>query len=242
MPIPSEIPTRAESDKEKPWNEMIATLDPWQQDLLKGSTGIRADQNVEGLKELLQASNGELFLVSDGGCREEVAGYGFVVANATTGERLWKASGRVRGLDISAYRAEANGMLAAVVFIHMFVWYQCTNETTACKITHYCDNQSLVLETEWSRTWSETRDSLKPEYDLLKAIQAVASQKVKVPRYQRNKWVRGHQEDTTPYERLPLEAQMNAQADKLATQAIITSLKKDKFLNVITNPFCKAYL
>jgi hypothetical protein len=35
---------------------------------------------------------------------------------------------------------------------------------------------------------------------------------------------------------------MNVQANKLATQAIITSLKKDKFLNVITNPFCKAYL
>jgi hypothetical protein len=73
MPIPSEIPTRAKSDKEKPWNKMIATLEQWQQDLLKGSTGSRSEQNIEGLKELLQSTKGELFLVSDGRCRDEVA-------------------------------------------------------------------------------------------------------------------------------------------------------------------------
>jgi hypothetical protein len=34
---------------------------------------------------------------------------------------------------------------------------------------------------------------------------------------------------------------MNVQTDELATHAILKSLKKDNYLNLITNPFCKAY-
>jgi hypothetical protein len=71
LPIPSEIPTKAESDKAKPWQEMIEMLDQWQQDLLTGSKEAHKDQNVMRLKELLQATDGELTVVSDGGCRNQ---------------------------------------------------------------------------------------------------------------------------------------------------------------------------
>jgi hypothetical protein len=66
--------------------------------------------------------------------------------------------------------------------------------------------------------------------------------RVRLPGYQRNKWVRGHQEETIPYAKLPLEAQMNVDTDELATEAIIDSLKKDRVLNAIPSPYCKAYL
>jgi hypothetical protein len=35
---------------------------------------------------------------------------------------------------------------------------------------------------------------------------------------------------------------MNVQADELATHTILSALKKDKRLDAVINPFCKAYL
>jgi hypothetical protein len=62
------------------------------------------------------------------------------------------------------------------------------------------------------------------------------------PKYQRNRWVRGHQEDTTPLALLPIEARLNVEADHLATAAIESTKKKDRVLQVVRNPSCKVYL
>jgi hypothetical protein len=96
VPIPTAIPLAIQCDKSSPWHEMIATLPHWQQELLAGSGKNHMDQRVDGLKTLLQEPNGKLTMVSDGGCRDKVGSYGFVLANARTGERLWKASGHLR--------------------------------------------------------------------------------------------------------------------------------------------------
>jgi ubiquitin len=63
-----------------------------------------------------------------------------------------------------------------------------------------------------------------------------------IQRYRENRWIKGHQEDTVPFELLPLEAQLNVEADQLATAAILGTLKKDTVLQVIKNPYCYAYL
>jgi hypothetical protein len=52
----------------------------------------------------------------------------------------------------------------------------------------------------------------------------------------------GNQEDTTQYHKLPLEAQLNVNADKLATAEIANHKKKDRLLHTTTNPHCYAYL
>jgi hypothetical protein len=93
-------------------------------------------------------------------------------------------------------------MLAGIHFLRIFMWYH-GDAKAACKITHFCNNQSLVTETAWGRTWEEPCDSLKPEFDLLTAITAERKLLQKLaPQYQPNKWVKGHQEDTTPYHKL----------------------------------------
>jgi hypothetical protein len=42
---------------------------------------------------LAESGASDLVVVSDGGCKDKVGSYGFVVANAVTGKRIWKASG-----------------------------------------------------------------------------------------------------------------------------------------------------
>jgi hypothetical protein len=231
------------------WGHAIAALPKWKRQLLEGcneqptthdDTEEAHSQDTGRLK--VEDSTTQLLVVSDGGCKDKVGSYGFVVANATTGKRIWKASGRVWGNDITSYRAEAQGMLAALTFMLTFVHHHC-NGKAECTIKHYCDNESLVQETEWSRTWSEPSDSLKPEYDLLRGITEIRKElQACAAKYRRNGWVRGHQEDTTPYHKLPLEAQLNVDADKLATAEIANHKKKDRLLHTNTNPHCYAYL
>jgi hypothetical protein len=103
-------------------------------------------QDPNTLASLLQDQKAQLYIVSDGGCKDKVGSYGFVVANATNSKRIWKASGRVRGNDISSYRAEAHGMLAAVTFVLAFAKHHCEGKV-ACSVKHFCDNESLVKET-----------------------------------------------------------------------------------------------
>jgi ribonuclease HI len=183
-----------------------------------------------------------LYIVSDGGNREKVGSYGFVIADAESEERLWQASGRAQGFDMSSYRAEAQGMLAGLHFLRMFIWFHC-NAKAACKLTHFCDNQSLVIETAWNRTWAEPSDSLKPEYDLLAAITRERELlQTYAHKYQRNRWVKGHQEDVTPYHQLTFESKLNIEADKLATEAIDTVERKNRLLKVTGNKYCRAFL
>jgi hypothetical protein len=238
------------------WGHAIAAQSEWKRQLLEGcekapNTSANDDtvetmptklQDTESLIALLKDPRARALVVSDGGCKDKVGSYGFVVANEVTGKRIWKASGRVRGNDITSYRAEAHSMMAALAFLLTFTQHHC-NGKAACTLKHYCDNDSLVQEMEWSRTWSEPSDSMKPEYDLLRGITEVRKELQEcAPKYRRNSWVRGHQEDTTPYHKLPLEAQLNVDADKLATAEIVNHKKKDRLLHAITNPHCYAYL
>jgi hypothetical protein len=103
--------------------------------------------------------------------------------------------------------------------------------------------KSLVIETAWSRSWREPSDSLKPEYDLLVAIAGERELLQQMaPEYQRNKWVKGHQEETTPYHKLSFESRLNIEADQLATEAIESVESRDKLLQVTGNGYCRAYL
>jgi hypothetical protein len=165
-----------------------------------------------------------------------------IVEDNPTGQRLWAASGRAQGPNMSSYRAEAQGMLAAKVLIWMFIHYFCETEVKA-QITFFCDNQSLVDETAWAREWKYANDSLKPEYDLLVAIRKESEDLRRMcPRYGENQWVKGHQEETTPLAELPMEAQLNVEADALASKEIRECKKKDRELEVIRNEACRVYV
>jgi hypothetical protein len=145
-------------------------------------------------------------------------------------------------LEKQAYDVIWAKVLAAITFLKRLIWFHC-NDQAACTIRHWCDNDSLIQETQSIRGWKETANSLKPEADLLKAIVNTArGVHQRVRKYKENRWVRGHQEDTVPFELLPLEAQLNVEADELTTAAIMGTLKKDTVLQAIHNPYCHAYL
>jgi hypothetical protein len=133
------------------WKQFCRKLNTWRQEWLAGCADLESDdqedgQNAERLSLALCDPSAHLYIVSDGGNQEKVGSYGFVIADATSEERLWQASGQAQGFDMSSYRAEAQGMLAGLHFLRIFVWYHCKAKAE-CKITHFCDNQALVIET-----------------------------------------------------------------------------------------------
>jgi hypothetical protein len=92
-------------ERSRQWQEVSDSLPPFLKDLLQGSRNDDENQNVAKLKKLLLDPAGKMLVVSNGGCRNKVGSYGFTITNASTKERVWAASGRVHGSNISSYRS-----------------------------------------------------------------------------------------------------------------------------------------
>jgi hypothetical protein len=98
QPVPNtEIGTRADSRF-----QYVSKLPEWEKDLLSGCSTASAESEIETLKELLLDPMSKLMVVSNGGCRNKVGSYGYLVANSMTRQRVWKVAGRARGIDMSA--------------------------------------------------------------------------------------------------------------------------------------------
>jgi hypothetical protein len=160
---------------------------------------------------------------------------------ASNGERLWQNSGRVRGYELNSYRAEATGMLSWLKFIQEFTRFN--KVKTRCKVVLYCENLSLVEEVQYMNTLAGNRDALKLEFDLLIAILCTRRElQQRAPGLEQARHVKGHQDNTTRYEDLSPQAQLNVDADKMATEAMREVLEREKEIPVTENPHCKAYV
>ena len=85
--------------------------------------------------------------------------------------------------------------------------------------TLWCDNESLVNEIKKFRKSSSTAavlgHPLRSEWDTLNQIsQSLQQLQQTFP----IRWIRGHQDDTTAFEDLPIKAQLNVHADHLAAR------------------------
>ena len=208
MPSPEIIPSIRRYGS---FTEYINTLEPWEYQLLQNA---RMCETAERTMELLN-DGAELFISSDGSVIENKYGsFGFTITHVTSTIRLATGNGPVHAAKPSSFRAEAYGVLAATRFIKRLTEY--TGSTLTQEITHFIDNQGVVqrLKDELSRP-ENPNATLQPDWDIInEAILTI--KELSESKYQ-FKWVKAHQDRTSPYDALPLEAQMNCDADTLAT-------------------------
>ena len=154
---------------------------------------------------------------SDGSVKFETNGsFGWIVAN-TEGDRVASAMGPARCANMDSYRAECTGMLSFLRFLIRIA--QFTNMDDPWNGLVGTDSQSMidrlfVAGGGTHRKQLASLDVMDAEWDLLVEIQEALKELAGV-------WityVKGHQDDRVSYDRLPLMAQLNIDADSLANK------------------------
>jgi hypothetical protein len=114
---------------------------------------------------------------------------------------------------MDCYRAEAYGLLSLVTLLDLMSKFF---HSPLPPMTIWCDNLSVVQTITSIITRVRPvfpNDTLRPSWDIIQAtcrtFQAHPSLSLQ--------HVKGHQDRTTTFWNLPLESQLNIQADKLAT-------------------------
>lgn len=183
-------------------------LHPWEYSLLQHSTAL---QQVPTLINNLRTCS--LISCSDGSVVNGGGTYGFTVATSH-GQRLIKCNGMAPGANPNSFRSEAYGVLATMRwYLHAFQVLQLPGHHS---IDHYLDNQSVITRINQSLNSKIAfpNQRLLPEQDVIDEIVATIR---KLPTATTIAWVKGHQDATQNYHQLTLSAQLNCEADELAT-------------------------
>ena len=120
-----------------------------------------------------------------------------------------------------SHRAECAGILGALVSLKRLLTKWNVSDGT---VVFACDNMSaLTYSFHHSRYPCITGQY--PDFDLLQAIRSLSDTKITVA------WehVKGHQDDEIPYSLLSRPAQLNVQADKLATHRLLQKIHNITF-------------
>jgi ribonuclease HI len=225
------------------WKRHVAKRDEWEKDLLQNvMQGSTQEKHIK-LRKALKDEKETIIIVSDGGCKDKAGSYGWVIALESTGETLWEHKGRARGGDMNSYRAEAYGMLSATAFLVAYIDLFPNTGTAKCRIRAYCDNKSLVDELQWEKTHNKASEALKPEFDMLVAIERTNERldNIAEMRYP-CEHVKGHQDKTIPMHELSLPARLNIRADVLATDELQNVERGNEFMEMIRTPHCGAFI
>ena len=193
------------------FEEFIDTLEPWEKDLLQHHD-LSPDPHTVSLE--LQT---QFFAGSDGSEKYGDQGaFGWAISTAF-GERMAHGMGPARGRRMDSYRAECTGLLSILRFLIRLSQYTVTHEMPQGVIG--TDSQSLLDKILPNPTRGDQKtfepvklDELTSEWDLLIEIQEGMRMLPRVSIIH----VKGHQDDKHPYDRLPLLAQLNVDADKQA--------------------------
>ena len=219
----------------------VDTLDPWEKDLLQHHT-LFADAFT-----ICWAAKADLRVVSDGSAYPpSIASFGWMMSNKA-GERAAQCMGPVRGRILHSFRAEAKGMLSALRFLIRLREFGQMHERWEGIVA--TDSQSLLDTLTGENALDENRnvpldldfhrvvlDVLTPEWDILIEIQRSLQQLPGV----RLEYVAGHQDKDNPYASLSLLAQLNVDADSLASAYQESFSSRSPF--VILAPHVRAHL
>jgi hypothetical protein len=140
----------------------------------------------------------------------------------------WK--GPVTGPNPRSYRAEARAMAAVIlcmVILHKVVPH---HEASYQALAIFSDNQGLVDKItemmEWETFYPST--ALLSEWDILSVIMEFIPQLPLPPAVQH---VKGHQDQGPPVASLSLQAQLNCEADALATFKVSNVFFRERTVN-----------
>jgi hypothetical protein len=190
------------------FQEFIATLPNWECRLLEH---IDIHSDLYSLHHSL-ASGTINMGVSDGSVLHDQGAYGWCLSS-NDGTRLATGMGPAQGMKPSSYRAEGYGMLSLLRFIIRL--FEFCGSAPRCSHL-YSDNLALVNRIAQQRTISTwyPNDTISSDWDIL---QAISSTLQLFPQGPTIAHVFGHQDKHTAYALLPLEAQLNVDADAAAT-------------------------
>jgi hypothetical protein len=158
-----------------------------------------------------------LLLVSDGGADNCMGSAGWIVSDAD-GKRLVQGSGSIPGHDPRSYRAKGYAMESGLTVLkHICLFCDHINTLLLRKI--YCDNLGLIKKVTYFFKYrlASIKCVLHSEYDIVYQVFCLLREYQSTPAILH---VKGHQDSKIPYANLPLPAQLNVDADVLATREL----------------------
>ena len=190
------------------FHEYIGGLAEWERSLLGAWT------MPYGPEETMRRLNdGPITCASDGSVRTPSATFGCVLCDHRQ-VRLVSGKGPAPGSDPNSLRSEAYGNLATFQMLVQLSRF--TRTPLQSTIRQVVDSQVLIrrVEQAFGSTYDNPSVTLKAEWDVVQQIVGSTESFLHQPTY---KWIKGHQDDHTAYDRLPYLAQINCDADALAT-------------------------
>jgi hypothetical protein len=120
------------------------------------------------------------------------------------------------GLDPGSFRAESYGMLPVLLFLDLYFNFFLVQAPATVESLFYCDNQGLIKRINFAMnsSWTNPNHCLASEYDVESGVVDILN---RLPIKLACLHVKGHQDEVTPAETLPWEAQMKCHADAYAT-------------------------
>jgi hypothetical protein len=172
-------------------------------------------QPIDRLQSLLESGDTlQLYLVSDGGAKDDLGSFGWELAIGRT--VLWTCKGPTFGLDPRSFRAESYGLISVLVFLDHYLQFFHVIVSATVEHLFYCDNKGLInrIDSSMNYSWTNPNHCLASESDLESGILEILR---RLPFKLSLNHVKGHQDEATAVEDLPWEAQMNCHADEYAT-------------------------
>ena len=202
------------------FEDFVDTFQPWEIDLLRHTTMIVDPYTL--CETLTQGLRGG----SDGSVRHFTDGSFGWMLSTPQGERMATGMGPARGPRPPSYRAEAYGMLSILRFLIRVAEYTSTVEPWTGSIV--TDSHSVLKTLGGGDVDPQEAeddpvnidgdevvlDVLCPDWDVLIEIQQALKQLPGLTL----KYIKAHQDDKIPYAQLPLNAQLNVDADNLADE------------------------
>ena len=214
------------------FHDFVQQTPAWSHDLLFNYTM----DNVIKLQTNLQDPSNSLTMVSDGGLKNGQGTYGVVIADPTS--ILIQNNGIAHGHpDInSSFRAESYGMLCGSHTIKSIVTYHKLSITPNKKLQIFSDNLGLITRiNKHLYSKMELRDFGASDIDLeLQILSEIRDLRLLGFQISINH-VKGHQDRSIPLIDLPWEAQLNIEADALATSSY-TKTSKSTYKPFPANP------
>ena len=193
------------------FDSFINDLPPWENQLLKGF------RILTDLDDLLTVFNfsGQVSLVtcSDGSAPQFTGTFG-CVCSTMEGQRLFGLNGPAPGYRTNSFRAESYGFLAILRIILRLCEYHAYELPSTLAL--YTDSESLIKTIFKRLDWSIEfpYSTMHPDWDLQ---QCISTSLRKFPTMPSISHVKGHQDRFQPVSTLPLPAQLNVEADELAS-------------------------
>lgn len=209
------LPKSAQPSTPQYFEEYVQTLPTWEQQLLQHIDWHDHSPFILMEKWFKFAANNTLYVVSDGSSFEGRSMSFGVIFGSLHGQIWVTIMGPALG-NTSSHRAECTGCLAGAVFLRRLQLFTGRSLHPCTPVVTMSDNKGMIDTLNERATYSEVyaNSTLRSDWDLLEEThQTYASLCLRAHQYE---WVKGHQDSSTSFTSLPIEAQFNVQADRSA--------------------------